>query len=41
MMEAAQDRLVSPLTSRERETFTRLLRKMIEANNDASRAPMA
>lgn len=41
MMEAAQDRLVSPLTSRERDTFTRLLRKMIEANNDASRAPMA
>lgn len=41
MMEAAQEKLVSPLTEKERDTFTRLILKMIEANNDASRAPMA
>jgi DNA-binding MarR family transcriptional regulator len=39
-MEEAQDRLVSPLSEREHDQFMRLLRKLIEANNDASRAPM-
>ena len=40
MMEAAQDNFVAPLSPDERDTFMQLLRKLIEANNNASRAPM-
>lgn len=40
MMEEAQDRLMSPLSEGEYSEFMRLLLKLIEANNDASRAPM-
>ncbi len=39
-MARAQDRLVAPLTDDEREEFFRLVNKMVDANNDASRAPM-
>ncbi|MBE3640196.1 MarR family winged helix-turn-helix transcriptional regulator [Mangrovicoccus algicola] len=39
-MEAAQDRLVAPLDAGEQEAFLQLLRKLIEANNEHSRAPM-
>ncbi|WP_108261852.1 MarR family winged helix-turn-helix transcriptional regulator [Mangrovicoccus ximenensis] len=39
-MEAAQDRLVSPLDEEEHEMFMQLLRKLIGANNEHSRAPM-
>ena len=35
-----QDRLLQPLKKRERETFVRLLKILVEANNDLSRAPL-
>lgn len=35
----AQARILAPLPAREREAFMRMLRKLVEANNDASRAP--
>ncbi|WP_323779625.1 MarR family winged helix-turn-helix transcriptional regulator [Leisingera sp.] len=40
LMEDVQDKMVSPLTDEEYEVFMRALRKMVEANNEASRAPM-
>lgn len=40
MMAAAQDRLIAPLTDEEREEFFRLIKKLVDANNEASRAPM-
>jgi len=40
LMESAQDSFIAPLTCEERDTFMKLLRKLIEANNNASRAPM-
>lgn len=40
MMAAAQNRLVAPLTEEEREEFFRIAKKMVDANNEASRAPM-
>lgn len=40
MMALAQDRFVEPLTEAEREEFYRLINKMVDANNTASRAPM-
>ncbi|WP_322866624.1 MarR family winged helix-turn-helix transcriptional regulator [Aquicoccus sp. G2-2] len=40
-MDAAQDRLMSPLSPDEREAFMDTLHRMIEANNGASRAPMS
>ena len=39
-MAKAQERLVAPLTDDEREEFYRLVNKLVDANNDASRAPM-
>ncbi len=39
-MVRAQDRLIGPLTGPERGQFIALVRKLIEANNDASRAPL-
>jgi len=38
-VERAQQRMVSPLTMREREQFVRLLDKMARENNELSRAP--
>ena len=35
------ERLIGPLTEGEREEFFRLVNKMIDANNDASRAPIS
>jgi DNA-binding MarR family transcriptional regulator len=35
-----QDRLLQPLKKRERETFVRLLKTLVDANNDLSRAPL-
>ena len=35
----AQIRMLDPLTKTERETFMRLLQKVVEANNEHSRAP--
>lgn len=38
-VETAQDRIVSPLTARERDLFVRLLDKIARGNNELSRAP--
>lgn len=35
----AQARILAPLPAREREEFMRMLRKLVDANNDLSRAP--
>jgi DNA-binding MarR family transcriptional regulator len=40
MVEAAQVRILAPLGRPERATFMRLLAKLVETNNDASRAPL-
>jgi len=37
---ATQQRLLEPLAAEERDEFVRLLSKLVEANNDLSRAPM-
>jgi DNA-binding MarR family transcriptional regulator len=34
-----RDRVLAPLAPREREQFLRLLKRLVEANNDLSRAP--
>lgn len=39
-MVRAQEKFINPLTKREQAQFTYLVRKMIEANNGASRAPL-
>lgn len=39
-VEAAQDRMVSPLTGAERDRLIALLRKMADGNNRESRAPL-
>ncbi|WP_395015074.1 MarR family winged helix-turn-helix transcriptional regulator [Dongia sp.] len=39
-MQRAQERLIAPLTIKERKYFLDILYRLIEANNDASRAPM-
>ncbi len=39
-VEAAQDRMLAPLTPAERATLLALLTKMADANNDQSRAPL-
>ena len=39
-MERAQNRLIEPLSEGERDLFLEMIRKMVEANNSASRAPM-
>ena len=38
--EAAQDRMLAPLTATERRQFIRLLQKMADGNNSESRAPL-
>tara|TARA_R110002072_G_scaffold32460_3_gene99040 strand:- start:2548 stop:3063 length:516 start_codon:yes stop_codon:yes gene_type:complete len=38
--EAAQDRMLAPLTAAERKQFIRLLQKVADGNNDESRAPL-
>jgi DNA-binding MarR family transcriptional regulator len=38
--EAAQDRMLAPLTTAERRLFIRLLQKMADGNNNESRAPL-
>ena len=38
--EAAQDRMLAPLTAAERRQFIRLLQKMADGNNSESRAPL-
>ena len=40
-MEAAQDKLMEPLTPQEQAHFMQLLSRLIDANNESSRAPMA
>ncbi len=40
-MERAQERLISPLSPAEQAMFSELIGKIIQANNDASRAPIA
>jgi DNA-binding MarR family transcriptional regulator len=40
-MERAQERLISPLSPAEQGMFNELIGKIIQANNDASRAPIA
>ncbi|MCO6381284.1 MAG: winged helix-turn-helix transcriptional regulator [Vannielia sp.] len=40
MMEEAQDKFIAPISTEECEVFMGILRKLIEANNSASRAPM-
>ncbi len=39
-VEAAQDRMLAPLSPAERATLLSLLTKMADANNDQSRAPL-
>ncbi|MGB7302542.1 MAG: MarR family transcriptional regulator [Burkholderiaceae bacterium] len=39
-MQAAQARLIAPLSDAEKQVFTSLMQKLIEANNSASRAPV-
>lgn len=39
-MEIAQERFVAPLGEEERGVFMRLLRELIEANNETGRAPL-
>jgi DNA-binding MarR family transcriptional regulator len=38
-MHSAQERLLSPLSPRDQQTFLRLLGALVEANNEYSRAP--
>ena len=38
-MRRAQDRILAPLSGDERKEFMRLLKRLVEANNEASRAP--
>ena len=38
--EAAQDRMLAPLSASERRQFVRLLQKMADGNNSESRAPL-
>ncbi len=40
-MERAQERFIRPLSPAERAMFNELVGKIIQANNDASRAPIA
>jgi len=40
-MARAQERFIGPLTTEERGEFYRLLRKILAANDEASRAPLA
>jgi len=40
MMARSQNKLIEPLTSEEHEEFMRLIKKLVDANNKASRAPM-
>ena len=40
LMARAQAKLVEPLTADEREEFLRLIKKLVDANNKSSRAPM-
>ena len=35
----AQDRILAPLPAKERSEFMRMLRTLVSANNDLSRAP--
>lgn len=39
-VEAAQRRMLEPLAPEDRALFLRLLEKMVDGNNDASRAPL-
>jgi len=38
-MRRAQDRILAPLAPAERKEFMRMLRRLVQANNEASRAP--
>jgi hypothetical protein len=38
-MHSAQQRLLSPLSERDQQTFLKLLGTLVEANNEYSRAP--
>ncbi len=40
MMARAQERLIGPLDDDERDDFLRLIEKLVNANNEASRAPL-
>ena len=40
MIERAGDRLLAPFNAEDRETFTRLLAHLVEANNEVSRVPL-
>ena len=40
MMARAQERLIGPLDDDEREEFLRLIEKLVNVNNEASRAPL-
>lgn len=41
LMQAAQNRLLAPLTTEQQHQFTTLMQQVIEANNSASRAPVS
>ena len=40
MIRRSMDRLLAPLSASDRETFVRLLKHLVEANNEFSRAPV-
>ena len=39
-VDAAQDKIVAPLTREERREFVRMMHKLVQLNNDHSRVPM-
>ncbi len=40
VVDAAQDKIVAPLNARDRTTFMRIMRKLVDLNNDHSRVPL-
>jgi DNA-binding MarR family transcriptional regulator len=40
VVDAAQDKIVAPLSNEDRATFMRIMRKLVDLNNDHSRVPL-
>jgi MarR family transcriptional regulator, lower aerobic nicotinate degradation pathway regulator len=40
VIDVAQDKIVAPLNDEDRATFMRIMRKLVDLNNDHSRAPL-
>jgi MarR family transcriptional regulator, lower aerobic nicotinate degradation pathway regulator len=39
-VDAAQDKIIAPLSREERREFMRMMHKLVQLNNDHSRVPM-